>query len=463
MWYIASHAKKEKNEHSSNYYNFLALSFPNDVPLINEKQIDLDINRTATPYKDKLKRILLAYSKRNSSIGYIQGFNFIVDKILRFVDDEEKAFWIFVVMLEDILPINYYSEMAGVMSDVDLVLCIVDKFYFGNMSDVVNDSGYMYFKNVVFQWFLTLFTVNFNEEVTSVVWDVMFIEKTEAMFKAAVTMIRMIREDIAVSGTNDIMTVKNVIGKYTSMKDINFVNEMKISILLKKYNFDQKLIELNRNEIGKMIVVKINKTNENKKEKLKEKNKLKTEPCEVDWPFCLYDDDTYTVMNCLVLQTSKGRNIIEDYFDKQIEPSTISLSDIEYDDILIERKRHKCKLHSTCSSLRQSGVGIKKTDSLTHKISGFRREEIHDEKKLRYKSRRIKGRFVSSEEDCVVSDTAKVIEKKKVRNFEAFCSRANFKYNLVSTARNYNIITGEEDKEDNMYMSLNNIGSNFII
>ena len=103
------------------------MSFPNDVPLINEKQIELDINRTATPYKDKLKRILLAYSKRNSSIGYIQGFNFIVDKILRFVDDEEKAFWIFVVMLEDILPINYYSEMAGVMIDVDLVLCIVDK------------------------------------------------------------------------------------------------------------------------------------------------------------------------------------------------------------------------------------------------------------------------------------------------------------------------------------------------
>ena len=43
LWYIASHAKKEQNEHSSNYYNFLALTFPRDVPLINEKQIDLDI------------------------------------------------------------------------------------------------------------------------------------------------------------------------------------------------------------------------------------------------------------------------------------------------------------------------------------------------------------------------------------------------------------------------------------
>ena len=366
------------------------------------------------------------------------------------------------MLLEEILPINYYSEMAGVMIDVDLVLCIVDKFYFGNMSDVINDSAYMYFKNVVFQWFLTLFTVSFNDEVTNIVWDVMFVDKTEAMFKAAVTMIKMIKEDLAVNETNDVMTVKNVIAKYTSLKDRNYVNEMKIAILLKKYNFEQRLIELNRNEIGKMIVVKINKTNESKKEKLKEKNKIKTEPCEMDWPFCLYDDDTYTVRNCLVLQTAKGKNIIDDYFDKQNEQSDISLNDTNYDDILIERKRHKCKFHSTCSSLRQSGVGIKKSDSLEHKLSGFK--EIHDEKKLRYKSRRTRGRFVSSEEDiCVVSDTAKVIEKKKVRNFEAFCSRANFKYNLVSTARNYNIITGEEDKEDNMYMSLNNIGSNFII
>ena len=95
----------QTNSQFQDYYKFLTLSFPSDVPLINEKQIDLDINRTSTPYKDKLKRILLAYSKRNSSIGYIQGFNFIADKILRFVDDEEKAFWIFVMMIEDILKL----------------------------------------------------------------------------------------------------------------------------------------------------------------------------------------------------------------------------------------------------------------------------------------------------------------------------------------------------------------------
>ena len=37
---------------------------------------------------NKLKNILLAYSRRNISVGYSQGFNFIVGKILKIIDNE---------------------------------------------------------------------------------------------------------------------------------------------------------------------------------------------------------------------------------------------------------------------------------------------------------------------------------------------------------------------------------------
>ena len=37
---------------------------------------------------DKLRNVLLAFSRRNSSIGYNQGFNFIVGRILEVVEDE---------------------------------------------------------------------------------------------------------------------------------------------------------------------------------------------------------------------------------------------------------------------------------------------------------------------------------------------------------------------------------------
>jgi hypothetical protein len=60
----------------------------------------MDLHRTfpGDPYFEKednvkkLKNILLAYSRRNISIGYCQGFNFIVGRLLKVYDSEVKYF-----------------------------------------------------------------------------------------------------------------------------------------------------------------------------------------------------------------------------------------------------------------------------------------------------------------------------------------------------------------------------------
>lgn len=77
------------------YYNLLN-KFPEDIPTPFENQIDLDLGRTYPhdPYfKDKnnikkLKNILVAFTRREATIGYCQGFNFIVGKILKICDNE---------------------------------------------------------------------------------------------------------------------------------------------------------------------------------------------------------------------------------------------------------------------------------------------------------------------------------------------------------------------------------------
>ena len=71
---------------------------PDYIPCPYEKHIDLDIKRTYPKdpfFKDennlkKLKNVLLAYSRRCSSIGYCQGFNLIVGKILKICQNEVK-------------------------------------------------------------------------------------------------------------------------------------------------------------------------------------------------------------------------------------------------------------------------------------------------------------------------------------------------------------------------------------
>ena len=59
-------------------------------------QIEVDLNRTfpLEPFYQineniiRLKNILICYSIRNSSIGYCQGFNFIVGRLLMYLDNE---------------------------------------------------------------------------------------------------------------------------------------------------------------------------------------------------------------------------------------------------------------------------------------------------------------------------------------------------------------------------------------
>jgi hypothetical protein len=56
-----------------------------------------------------MKNVLSAYSKRNPMIGYCQGMNFIVARISKVMETEEQAFWVFVQLMESVLPINHYT------------------------------------------------------------------------------------------------------------------------------------------------------------------------------------------------------------------------------------------------------------------------------------------------------------------------------------------------------------------
>ena len=56
-------------------------------------QIDKDLKRSMykndTIFIEKVRNVLTNYSIRNSSIGYCQGFNFIVEKIMKVMENNE--------------------------------------------------------------------------------------------------------------------------------------------------------------------------------------------------------------------------------------------------------------------------------------------------------------------------------------------------------------------------------------
>jgi hypothetical protein len=42
-------------------------------------------------------------------IGYCQGMNFIVGRLMKHMKSEESTFWLFTMLIENILPLNYYT------------------------------------------------------------------------------------------------------------------------------------------------------------------------------------------------------------------------------------------------------------------------------------------------------------------------------------------------------------------
>ena len=66
-----------------------------------------------------------AYACHNPSIGYCQSMNFICGMALLFMD-EEDAFWLLAAILEELLPVDYYTKtMIGSYVDQYVLMHIV--------------------------------------------------------------------------------------------------------------------------------------------------------------------------------------------------------------------------------------------------------------------------------------------------------------------------------------------------
>lgn len=329
FWLIVSGAKHDLEENKS-YYNSLIKNYP--VPLSSERLIDLDLKRTfpSNPYfRDcnnlkKLKNVIYSYAKRNLSIGYVQGFNFIAGKLLLYMNsNEEQAFFLFKNIIEYQMPVNYYSEMCGVMADVDIMIKLIYIFIPNLYDHFVNNDLIEYLKNILLQWFLSVFTHNFPEELCLFVLDLLFIQGSIVLLKISYLIIK--------ENENRLMQIRSipdliaVLNKSNTRELMGDIAELKLKIL-EDFILDDDVLSKNRSNISLFIEQKIMEINTNKIiNKKKELDNLINENieeycCDVEWPICLYDyDNLYNVVDFIVFQTNDSKClksiIIENYFD----------------------------------------------------------------------------------------------------------------------------------------------------
>ena len=323
LWMISSGALREKQNNPQYYYNLV--NFPEGIPSPYENQIEMDLHRTF-PHDDffkeessinALRNILLAYSRRNISVGYCQGFNFIVGRIYKITKNEENSFWIFVQLIESILPISYYVELTGIIVDTS-ILHILLKMYHPDLYSHLVEIGYdLSLNNILYKWFVSLFIQNTNDELSFIVWDSLFLEGNIVLFFASLALFRIMKLDMM---------------QTESMEELHILLDEKINCyddkytmywycIIKKFEFDYNFLYKHRAEYEKSVTESILLANKKKIEILKAQKRQASYAkgvvmCQRDWPMCIYDlDYKYNnINNYLVLRRGDKINFVNDYF-----------------------------------------------------------------------------------------------------------------------------------------------------
>jgi len=74
---------------------------------------------------NQMRNVLGAFIKRNPSVGYCQGMNFITARLLTCLEEEE-AFWVLTQIIEEKLPLDNYSNLIGVLVDQRVLQRLMD-------------------------------------------------------------------------------------------------------------------------------------------------------------------------------------------------------------------------------------------------------------------------------------------------------------------------------------------------
>ncbi|XP_016498517.2 uncharacterized protein LOC107817234 [Nicotiana tabacum] len=202
VWFSLSGAAKKKSTAPDSYYEDMTKAIQDKVTPAT-KQIDHDLPRTfpGHPWLDTpeghaaLRRVLVAYSFRDSDVGYCQGLNYVAALLLLVMKTEEDAFWMIAVLLENVLVSDCYTK--------NLSGCHVEQRVFKDLLTkkcpriaAHLDALEFDVSLVCTEWFLCLFAKSLPSETTLRVWDVLFNEGANLLFHVALAIFKMNEEEL---------------------------------------------------------------------------------------------------------------------------------------------------------------------------------------------------------------------------------------------------------------------------
>jgi hypothetical protein len=102
----------------------------------------------------------------------------------------------FTQIIEEILPLNYYSELAGMITDCSILVNFIEKYLPDLYKFLLNNNFELSLNNFIHKWLVTLFVQNFDKEINLVIWDFLFLEGNIVLFKSALAILKILKNEI---------------------------------------------------------------------------------------------------------------------------------------------------------------------------------------------------------------------------------------------------------------------------
>ncbi|KAK9808174.1 hypothetical protein WJX73_005269 [Symbiochloris irregularis] len=213
-WPALSGADARKRKQMAGYFD--AMVHRGEVDSEVAHQIELDLPRTYPSNRwvaseegmDALRRVLVAYSVHQPSVGYCQGMNYLAAiLLLAMKQDEEDAFWLLASLIDPggILYQGMYAQnLVGAQVEMrsfeELVAAKLPKLA-AHLRELNCDMTL-----IATDWFLCLFATVLPSETVARVWDALLYEGPKVLYRIALALLKGCEAQLlAISNTGDLI------------------------------------------------------------------------------------------------------------------------------------------------------------------------------------------------------------------------------------------------------------------
>ena len=316
------------------------------------------------------------------------------------------------MLIEEILPINYYNQMIGVLVDTEIIKIIIQQLMPKLSKIIRNNKDYEghfigdLFINKILANLFTSKTIDKN--ISLLIFDYLFLKGNKVLFQSLLSIYSFLSNTI-MKGEKSIEHFNYIINE--ELKKLTIDNEDFLYNLF--FHFENSISHLNIDEIRNSLCIKLCKTLEEKnfeyvKSKLKlfynsellQKQEDNLKKCKAEWPYCLgdtYFENVSRIVEFICLN-KRDNNYIDDYFfyengkNKNINKAK-EKKDKKLYNLLLERRPHFC-------NQIQDEIKIQKDNEKPKEIDKIKTidDTINDEDK---KSENIEEEEIAEEENNI--------------------------------------------------------------